>query len=49
MKLAKEVKGLASQNVWGVIKTYLYKDCLEAVYSDEARVHPVSTNRGAKL
>ncbi|KAG2147662.1 ClpP/crotonase-like domain-containing protein [Suillus clintonianus] len=48
MKLANEVKILASQGVWSAINTCLYKDCLEVLYSD-ARVHMISPNREAKL
>ncbi|KAG0708185.1 ClpP/crotonase-like domain-containing protein [Suillus ampliporus] len=49
MKLANEVKMLASRGVWGAINTYLYKDCLEVLYSD-TRAHEVELpNRKAKL
>ncbi|KAN0092839.1 ClpP/crotonase-like domain containing protein [Tylopilus felleus] len=30
-RLAKEVSALPTQGVWGSIKTFLYKDCLESV------------------
>jgi enoyl-CoA hydratase/carnithine racemase len=33
-KLAKEVSVLPKQGVWGTIKTFLHKDCLEAVRLD---------------
>ncbi|KAG8213075.1 hypothetical protein J3R82DRAFT_11467 [Butyriboletus roseoflavus] len=37
-KLATEVSTLPKEGVWGAIKTFLYKDCLEAVQLD-AREH----------
>ncbi|KAG1747110.1 ClpP/crotonase-like domain-containing protein [Suillus paluster] len=48
MQMANEVKVLASQGVWGAINTNLYKDCLEAVHSDD-RAHRMLPNREAKL
>ncbi|KAG1882222.1 ClpP/crotonase-like domain-containing protein [Suillus subluteus] len=48
MKLANEVKILASRGVWGAINTCLYKDCLEVIYSD-VRAHRISPNGEAKL
>lgn len=38
MKLAKEVSVLPKQGVWGSIKAFLYRDCLETVRLD-ARTH----------
>lgn len=38
MKLAKEASAVAKQGVWGAIKTFLYRDCLQAVRLD-AREH----------
>ncbi|KAG6332491.1 hypothetical protein ID866_6593 [Astraeus odoratus] len=50
IKLAMEVSALPKQGVWGAIKTFLYRDCLETVGLD-ARSHtilpPMSTS--AKL
>lgn len=37
-RLAKEVSALPKQGVWGAIKTFLYKDCLEVARLD-AREH----------
>ena len=37
-KLAKEVSALPKEGVWGTIKTFLYKDCLDVVGLD-AREH----------
>ncbi|KAI6039812.1 ClpP/crotonase-like domain-containing protein [Pisolithus marmoratus] len=38
VKLAEEVSVLSKQGVWGSIKTFLYRDCLETVRLD-ARTH----------
>ncbi|KAF9237610.1 ClpP/crotonase-like domain-containing protein [Melanogaster broomeanus] len=38
LKLAKEISGLPKEGVWGLIKTVLYRDCLQAVRLD-AREH----------
>ncbi|KIK96592.1 hypothetical protein PAXRUDRAFT_825779 [Paxillus rubicundulus Ve08.2h10] len=40
-KLAKEVSGLPKEGVFGAIKTFLYRDCLETVRLD-AREHTLS-------
>ncbi|KAI6099697.1 ClpP/crotonase-like domain-containing protein [Pisolithus sp. B1] len=40
MRLAKEVSALPKQGVWGSIKTFLYRDCLETVRLD-ARTHSI--------
>ena len=39
-KLAKEISALPKQGVWGAIKTFLYKDCLEAVRLDARDLPP---------
>ncbi|KAF9223482.1 ClpP crotonase [Gyrodon lividus] len=41
IKFAKEVSGLPKEGVWGAIKTFLYRDCLETVRLD-AREHTLS-------
>lgn len=38
-KLAKEISVLPKQGVWGTIKTFLYKDCLEAVREHNSLPH----------
>ncbi|KAI6133520.1 ClpP/crotonase-like domain-containing protein [Pisolithus thermaeus] len=40
MRLAKEVSALPKQGVWGSIKTFLYRECLETVRL-EARTHSI--------
>ncbi|KAG1821841.1 ClpP/crotonase-like domain-containing protein [Suillus subaureus] len=47
MKLANEVKILASRGVWSAINACLYKDCLEVLYSG-VQAH-ISPNRETKL
>lgn len=40
MNLAEEVSVLSKTGVWGIIKTFLYRDCLESVGLD-ARTHSI--------
>ncbi|EIW84215.1 ClpP crotonase [Coniophora puteana RWD-64-598 SS2] len=37
-ELAREVSALPKQGVWGVIKAYLYRDCLDVVNLDASKV-----------
>lgn len=48
MKLANEVKILASRGIWSAINACLYKDCLDVLYSD-TRAHRIPPNGEAKL
>ncbi|KAL4062848.1 ClpP/crotonase-like domain-containing protein [Scleroderma yunnanense] len=48
IKLAKEVSVLPKRGVWGTIKTFLYRDCLEDVGLD-ARTHTIPPAATAKL
>lgn len=41
MKLAKEVSALPKRGVWGSIKTFLYRDCLEAIRLDARTTHSI--------
>lgn len=49
IKLAKEVSALPKQGVWGAIKTFLYKDCLEAVRLDARERAPPHLQMAVKL
>jgi len=48
MKFAKEVSVLPKTGVWGTIKTFLYRDCLESVGLD-TRTHSMLPSTTAKL
>ena len=48
MKFAKEVSVLPKTGVWGIIKTFLYRDCLESIGLD-ARTHSMLPSITAKL